>query len=69
MDVIFLRPIDFCLGKLSIKSDFYCRRNKFGKVFVQKCPRRKTKKQKEWQQEFAKRYAGQNPNKPRIINN
>ncbi len=69
MEAVFIRPIDFCIGKLSVKSDFYCRKNRFGKVFVQRCPRRKSAKQKAWYKEFAKRYAGQNPYEPRTSHN
>ena len=57
MKVTFVRPIDYCIGKLSMKSNFYFRRNKYGKVFVQRCPRMLSEKQQAWNQEFAKRYA------------
>lgn len=60
MEVLFLHPIDFCIGKLGKQSEFYCRKSKYGKVFMQHCPRRKSEKQIAWYQEFAKRYAGQN---------
>lgn len=58
MDVEFLVPIDHCIGKVSIKSDYYFRRSKYGKVFVQHCPRYLSEKQQAWNQEFARRYAG-----------
>ena len=61
MEVLFLHPIDFCTGKLGNQSDYYCRKNKYGKVFMQRCPRRKSEKQIAWYKEFAERYAGQNP--------
>lgn len=57
MKVTFVRPIDYCIGKLSMKSNFYFRRNKHGKVFVQRCPRMLSEKQQTWNKEFAKRYA------------
>ncbi len=69
METIFLKPIDYCTGKMTMNSDFYFRRNKAGKVFAQRCPRRLSQKQIEWNNKFANRYKGQNPNKPRIINN
>lgn len=58
MRVTFIPPIDYCLGKLSGKSEFYFRRNKNGKVFVQRCPRRLSEKQKAWNKQFARLYAG-----------
>ncbi len=59
MEIHFLHPIDFCIGKFGYKSEFYCRRNKNGKVFMQHCPRSKSRKQIAWHQEFVARYAGQ----------
>lgn len=58
MKVAFIPPIDYCIGKLYIKSEFYFRRNKHGKVFVQRCPRRLSEKQKAWNKQFARLYAG-----------
>lgn len=58
MRVTFIPPVNYCIGKLSGKSDFYFRRNKNGKVFVQRCPRRLSEKQKAWNKQFAQRYAG-----------
>lgn len=58
MKVTFIPPIHYCIGKLSGKSEFYFRRNKNGKVFVQRCPRRLSEKQKAWNKQFAQRYAG-----------
>ena len=58
MRVTFIPPINYCIGKLSGKSEFYFRRNKNGKVFVQHCPRRLSEKQKAWNKQFAQRYAG-----------
>lgn len=58
MRVTFIPPIHYCIGKLSGKSEFYFRRNKNGKVFVQRCPRRLSEKQKAWNKQFAQRYAG-----------
>lgn len=58
MRVTFIPPIDYCIGKVSIKSEFYFRRNKYGKVFVQRCPRRLSEKQKAWNKQFARLYAG-----------
>lgn len=63
MEVIFTRPIEFCRGKLSVLSEFYCRKNRFGKTFVQRCPRSQTEKQIAWRKEFAKRYAGKKTKK------
>lgn len=57
MRVTFIPPINYCIGKLSGKSEFYFRRNKNGKVFVQHCPRRLSEKQKAWNKQFAQRYA------------
>lgn len=57
MKVAFIPPIDYCIGKLSMKSEFYFRRNKHGKVFVQRCPRQLSEKQQAWNKEFANRYA------------
>lgn len=61
MKVEFLKPVDYCIGKLSIRSNYYFRRSKNGKVFVQRCPRNLSKKQKAWNREFVKRYAGYHP--------
>lgn len=58
MRVTFIPPIHYCIGKLSGKSEFYFRRNKNGKVFVQRCPRRLSEKQKAWNKQFARLYAG-----------
>ena len=58
MRVTFIPPINYCIGKLSGKSEFYFRRNKNGKVFVQHCPRRLSEKQKAWNKQFAHLYAG-----------
>lgn len=58
MKVTFIPPINYCIGKLSGKSEFYFRRNKNGKVFVQRCPRQLSEKQKAWNKQFAQRYAG-----------
>ena len=58
MRVTFIPPIHYCIGKLSGKSEFYFRRNKNGKVFVQHCPRRLSEKQKAWNKQFARLYAG-----------
>lgn len=58
MKVTFIPPINYCIGKLSGKSEFYFRRNKNGKVFVQRCPRRLSEKQKAWNKQFARLYAG-----------
>ena len=58
MKVTFIPPIHYCIGKLSGKSEFYFRRNKNGKVFVQHCPRRLSEKQKAWNKQFARLYAG-----------
>lgn len=58
MKVTFIPPIHYCIGKLSGKSEFYFRRNKNGKVFVQRCPRRLSEKQKAWNKQFARLYAG-----------
>lgn len=58
MKVAFIPPIDYCIGKVSMKSEFYFRRNKYGKVFVQRCPRRLSEKQKAWNKQFARLYAG-----------
>lgn len=58
MRVTFIPPIDYCIGKVSMKSEFYFRRNKYGKVFVQRCPRRLSEKQKAWNKQFARLYAG-----------
>lgn len=63
MRVTFIPPIDYCIGKVSIKSEFYFRRNKYGKVFVQRCPRRLSEKQKAWNKQFARLYAGRHHNK------
>lgn len=57
MRVTFIPPIDYCIGKVSMKSEFYFRRSKYGKVFVQRCPRLLSEKQQAWNKEFAKRYA------------
>ena len=65
MNATFFLPIDYCTGKMTVQSNFYFRRNRFGKVFAQRCPRRLSEKQQEWNKEFAKRYAGQNPNAQR----
>ncbi len=61
MKVEFLKPVDYCIGKLSIRSNYYFRRSKSGKVFAQRCPRNLSKKQKAWNREFVKRYAGYHP--------
>lgn len=58
MRVTFIPPIHYCIGKLSGKSEFYFQRNKNGKVFVQRCPRRLSEKQKAWNKQFARLYAG-----------
>lgn len=63
MKVAFIPPIDYCIGKVSMKSEFYFRRNKYGKVFVQRCPRRLSEKQKAWNKQFARLYAGRHHNK------
>lgn len=63
MRVTFIPPIHYCIGKLSGKSEFYFRRNKNGKVFVQRCPRRLSEKQKAWNKQFARLYAGRHHNK------
>ena len=71
MKVAFIPPIDYCIGKLSMKSEFYFRRNKHGKVFVQHCPRRLSEKQKAWNKQFARLYAGKHrhhsPQSQRIL--
>lgn len=57
MKVSFTLPIDYCIGKFSMQSDFYFRRNKQGRLFLQRCPRKLSEKQKKWNREFVKRYA------------
>lgn len=63
MRVTFIPPVNYCIGKLSGKSEFYFRRNKNGKVFVQRCPRRLSEKQKAWNKQFARLYAGRHHNR------